>query len=172
MKLLQEMKGVQYTLNQTVYYGYQQYIRSEASPLYGQPTVLSMFARQKRGAAMGGGGGAHGPVEIMTRKVCKYFVEFLSPVFHGHSSVWGTCPCIWPSARLAEPTEKVCIVLTGRIAFSFVLFVLRCRHNPYPWWVIQSSAGFSPSTPNATPTMRRCGGRTTSCRTYCRLTTR
>ncbi|CAM9585769.1 unnamed protein product, partial [Ectocarpus fasciculatus] len=71
MRLLQEMKGVQYTLDQTVYYGYQQYIRSSLSPLHGQPKMTEMFERQKRkesGAAGGGVGGAHGPVQVMTRK--------------------------------------------------------------------------------------------------------
>lgn len=69
MKLLQEMKGVRYTLDQVLYYSYQQYIRSEGSPLCGQPTVLSMFRAQKRGAPVQSSGQAHGPVEVMTRKV-------------------------------------------------------------------------------------------------------
>lgn len=59
MKLLQEMKGLQCTLDETVYYGFQQYIRSADSQLFGQPTLPSMFQRQTGGAAPGG---AHGPV--------------------------------------------------------------------------------------------------------------
>lgn len=66
MNLLQEMKGLQCTLDETVYYGFQQYIRSADSQLFGQPTLPSMFQREAGGAAPGG---AHGPVQILTREV-------------------------------------------------------------------------------------------------------
>lgn len=69
MRLLQELKGVRYTLDQTVYYGYQQYIRTPGSPLFGQPTMVSMPQHQQRGAPVQGAGGAHGSIEVMTRKV-------------------------------------------------------------------------------------------------------
>lgn len=67
MKLLKEMKGVQFTLDLLVYYGFQQYIRSTDSPLFEQPTLPDLMQRRALGAAATGG--AHGPVKIMTRKV-------------------------------------------------------------------------------------------------------
>lgn len=74
MTLLQEMKGVRYTLDQIAYYGYQQYIRSAGSPLHQQPTIAEMFRRQQcsaSGGGTGGGakGGVHGAIEPLTRKV-------------------------------------------------------------------------------------------------------
>lgn len=73
MKLLQEMKGVGYTHDQIVYYGYQQHIRSARSRLHNQPTIADAFRRQELNSSLkGGGDGAHGPVKPLTRKVRLY----------------------------------------------------------------------------------------------------
>lgn len=54
MKLLQELKGVRHTLDQIVYYGFQQYIRSAESVLHGQPTIAEThFAGLQGGRALG-----------------------------------------------------------------------------------------------------------------------
>lgn len=72
MNLLQELKGVRHTLDQIVYYGFQQYIRSAESVLHGQPTIAETLRRAAGGA---GAGGAHGQVETLTRKV-RLCVQF------------------------------------------------------------------------------------------------
>lgn len=66
MKLLQEMKGIRHTLDEIVYYGFQQFIRSADSALHQQPTIQEMFRRQQSGASNGGAGGAHGSVPVMS----------------------------------------------------------------------------------------------------------
>lgn len=82
MNLLKEMKGVQHTLAQTVYYGFQAFLKSEDSPTHLQPTLPSMFQRQARSEATRGGGGVHEEIEIMTRKVGTTRIVFMF-VFQG-----------------------------------------------------------------------------------------
>ena len=54
MKLLQEMKGVKFTLDLLVYYGFQQYISSTDSPLFDQLTLPDLVQRRARGGAATG----------------------------------------------------------------------------------------------------------------------
>lgn len=75
MRLLQEMKGIQFTLDQTLYYGFQLYIRSSAgspSSGSGQPTLHELFQANQRSGAASGPRQLHAPVEVMTRKVPQW----------------------------------------------------------------------------------------------------
>lgn len=84
MRLLQEMKGIRFTLDQTLYYGFQQYIRSAESPSSGssssgQPTLHEVFQANQRSHAANTPRQAHAPVELMTREVRKlHLVIFLT----------------------------------------------------------------------------------------------
>lgn len=65
--LLKEMKGVQYTLKEIEYYGYQVYVRTKKSSGEQQTIPEMMLQRQRADAEASGGAG--GAVEVMTKQV-------------------------------------------------------------------------------------------------------
>jgi len=74
MRLLQEMKGIRFTLDQTLYYGFQQHVRcaessSSGSSSSGQPTLHELFQANQRRDATSSPRQTHVPVELMTREV-------------------------------------------------------------------------------------------------------